>query len=457
MITAIPSLPVKTRPWAHQVECFRQALSHPGFMPALDMGTGKSLTAIALANAWEARTILVICPVAVIPVWPAQFARHSLQEYVCVTLNSGMPIKKRLEKARDALDLGRPTVLVINYESVWREPFASWALRQKWDLVIGDELHRCKAPGGKASWFMTALGKRATHRLGLTGTPCPHSPLDIYAQYRFLDPRVFGTSFARFKARYAVMGGFEGRQVVSYQNEEELHDKIYSIAYRVMKRDVLDLPPVVTEERFCELGLAETKAYKDLKTEFYTWLAEGKEVTISNALVKLLRLAQVTGGHLKTDTGAIVTLGTSKADALRDLLEDLPADEPVVVFCRFHADLDEVRRVAAEERTVAELSGRMNELALWQAGKRDLLATQIQSGSEGIDLTRAAYCIFYSVGFSLGQYMQACARVDRPGQTRPVTLIQLMAKGTIDEQVYDALAKRQEVVESILAAVGHEA
>src|SRR5207302_255726 len=81
---------------------------------------------------------------------------------------------------------------VLNYDSAWRSPFAEWALKQKWDLVVADEIHRCKAPGGKASRFLARLGKAARFRLGLSGTPMPHSPLDVYAYYRFLDPRIFG-------------------------------------------------------------------------------------------------------------------------------------------------------------------------------------------------------------------------------------------------------------------------
>jgi len=123
----------------------------------------------------------------------------------------------------------------------------------------------------------------------------------------------------------------------------------------------------------------------------------------------------------------------------------------VVVFCRFHRDLDAVNRIADEAgRRSLELSGRMDELKRWQAGEVPVLAVQIDSGGLGIDLTRARYAIYYSLGFSLGSYEQSLARVHRPGQTRPVEYIHLLAEGTVDEKVMAALSNRADVVNSVL-------
>ena len=123
----------------------------------------------------------------------------------------------------------------------------------------------------------------------------------------------------------------------------------------------------------------------------------------------------------------------------------------MVVFCRFHRDLDAVNRIADEAgRRSLELSGRMDELKRWQAGEVPVLAVQIDSGGLGIDLTRARYAIYYSLGFSLGSYEQSLARVHRPGQTRPVEYIHLLAEGTVDEKVMAALSNRADVVNSVL-------
>jgi SNF2 family DNA or RNA helicase len=146
-----------------------------------------------------------------------------------------------------------------------------------------------------------------------------------------------------------------------------------------------------------------------------------------------------------------VQLDSAKMNLLHDVLEDIDPQEAVVVFCRFHKDLEAVSRVADETgRRSLELSGRKDELKQWQAGESPVLAVQIDSGGVGVDLTRARYSIYYSLGFSLGSYEQSLARIHRPGQTRPVEYIHLLAQDTVDEQVMAALARRSDVVNSVL-------
>ncbi|MFA5378725.1 MAG: helicase-related protein, partial [Dehalococcoidia bacterium] len=112
-------------------------------------------------------------------------------------------------------------------------------------------------------------------------------------------------------------------------------------------------------------------------------------------------------------------------------------------------------KAAVEEsgRTYAELSGRGNDLQAWQEGKFDVIGVQIQAGGVGISLVRARYCVYYSMGYSLGDYEQSLARVHRPGQKQNVTYIHLVATGTVDEKVYKALQKRKQVIEDLLEGV----
>jgi len=396
--------------------------------------------------------ILVLCPKSVVSVWPGQFAMHADRISV-IPLNEGSVAEKQHianEALNGAVRCPKPTAIVINYESAWREPFAKWALKQQWDCVVLDESHRTKAPGGKASWFCKALAKRATQRLCLTGTPMPHSPLDIYAQYRFLDPSIFGTSFTLFKNRYAIPHPVFPGQVKGFKNQDELQARYQGIAFRVTKDEALDLPPVQHVEIPVTLEAKTRRVYDALEDDFWAAVESG-EVTAGNALVQLLRLQQCSGGYVRTDDGIDQELGSEKADALADILEDLPNDEPLVVFCRFRHDLDVVHAVAAAQKvTSSELSGRVNQLTDWQAGHTRVLAVQIASGGAGIDLTRSRITVFYSLGFSLGEYLQALARSHRPGQERPVTNYHLVAARTVDSKVYRALSQRQQVVESIL-------
>lgn len=273
--------------------------------------------------------------------------------------------------------------------------------------------------------------------------------MDAYAQMRFLEPAIFGTSFVRFRSRYAVMGGFEGRQVVDYVNTDEFARKFKSITFAA-SRDVLDLPEWHHVERTFTLPPRAAKVYADLRNDFIAEVESGI-VTAANALPRLLRLQQITSGFLPV-AGTVERLHSCKEELLSELLEDLEPSEAVAVFCRFKEDLAAVHRAAATAgRKSLELSGSRDELGAWQAGEATVLAVQIASGSEGIDLTRAAYAVFWSLGFSLAQYQQALTRAHRPGQTRSGVFVHLICEGSVDRKVYKALRANQDVIDSILS------
>ncbi len=150
----------------------------------------------------------------------------------------------------------------------------------------------------------------------------------------------------------------------------------------------------------CDLGSEARTIYRSLERDLIAQVSSG-EVTAANALVKLLRLQQITGGHLRTDAGVDVQVDSGKMNLLGEVLEDMDPSEAVVVFCRFHKDLDAVNQVPADAGGARlGLSGRKDDLKQWQAGDAPVLAVQIDSGGVGIDLTRARYAIYYSLGFS---------------------------------------------------------
>lgn len=451
---------LKTKPWRHQIDAFqftmeRLARGAGATLLALEMGVGKTLVALMVLAGLAARRVLISCPLRVVPVWEQQIEQHLDLPLIVVSLDdsvSSVAGKQKLaeEKLKLAEVTGRPLVIIINYDSLWRSPFADWAEAQQWDLIIADESHRLKAPGGKASLAFKRLRSRAKGRLALTGTPLPHSPLDAYAQFRFLNHSIFGPSFAAFRQKYAVMGGFQRKQVTGFQHLDELEALMKTITYRVSK-DVLDLPPETHVTYHCELSAEALRLYRDLEDDFVAEVRDGR-ITVSNAMVKLLRLQQVAGGWVKTDDGQYHRVDSAKQKLLADTLEDMGPNEPVVAFCRFHADLDAVHEAAkAAGYHSLELSGRRDELKLWQGGQAQVLAVQISAGGVGVDLTRARYSIYYSLSFSLGEYDQALSRVHRPGQTRPVEHIHLVARNTVDVKIMRALEKRAEVVSAILA------
>lgn len=446
-LTPIPL--TKNEPWEHQLRAYHFAKPLRGAMLDIAMGGGKSKITIDLIQNSTDKRVLIICPKKVVPVWPVQFERYCVVPYRILPLRDGTN-QQRLAMAKQAMattKLDTLLVIVINYDSARNDPFAAWALAQQWDRLVLDESHKIKAPGGATSRFCATLARRATSRLGLTGTPLPHSPLDAYGQFRAIDPTVFGTSFARFRSKYAIMGGYQQKQVLGYQNQDEFHRRFYSRAIRVEK-DVLDLPPEMhmrpPDIPYATLGKKARDLYMQLEDDLIAEL-DGGEVVASNVLVQLLRLHEIAGGFLsgtKVDTG--------KEELLEELLDDIDPSEPVVVFALFRKELEVIHEVAKRlGRASLELSGSRDELARWPKDG-PILVVQIQAGGVGIDLTAACYGIYYSKGFSLGDYDQSLARIHRPGQTRNTTYYHLVTERTVDQKIERALTERRELVKAIL-------
>lgn len=447
--------------WAHQVEAYHACLGRQASLLGLEMGCGKTKVALDLvANEGWGR-VLILCPKSVLGVWKREVSRHWPADRIDaeVYLLDRHTSKEKAEELKSFLSYCQASVkiVVVNYDTAWREPLAKAILGAGFTCAVLDESHRIKSPSGKASRFAQALGKVVRRRLCLTGTPMPHSPLDLYGQFRFLDPGVFGTSFARFRARYAITHSQFPSKVLKFINQDDLNAKLFSVAHVCKAADVLDLPPISQETRTTPLSSKSARVYRDLEKDLIS-LVDAGTVTVANALTKLLRLQQVTSGFVSgkgdDEETFVQELGNEKESLLADLLEDVAA--PAVVFCRFQRDLDAVKRVAEKlKRKFGELSGRRRDLTDHAEMLPDVevMAVQIQAGGVGIDLTRASYAFYYSLGYSLGEFLQSIARVHRPGQTRPVHIYHLVAEGTVDELVYKALDKRAEVVESVLQSL----
>jgi SNF2 family DNA or RNA helicase len=434
--------------WPHQQAALDFIADKPAAMLAMAMRTGKSRVAIEHLNRTRARRVLILCPKSVVNVWPQQFREYGALGMKTLPL-AGRSVAQRQAEAAEWLGHRGWGTVIINYDSVWRAPFANWAMRQHWDVLICDESHRLKAPGGMASRFVARLAQQIPMRLALTGTPMPHSPLDIYAQYRILDSSIFGTSYQRMKHRYAIYKPVQNFELlVGYQNLEELNQKFYAIAYRVGP-EVLNLPESLHMTRTCVMAPAGQRVYKELESQFYAQVEQG-EITAANAMVKGLRLQQATSGFGKlADSGEEVQVDTAKQKLLEDLLEDL--DEPVAVFCRFKHDLAAVHKVAANLcRRSLELSGSRNELAAWQSGTAPILAVQTQAGGVGIDLSLAKVAIYYSLGMSLGDHEQSQYRFLAKDQQHSMAYYYLLIENSVDCKVYNALRARKDVLEAIL-------
>jgi len=447
--------------WKHQQDAVEWAWSRAWSILHHGMGSGKTKTTLALIlrciAELAATRILVCCPKAVMPAWAKQVSLWCPHVRV-VLLDGSTKGKKQRQFANAMADLS-PVIIVINYESAWRMDELE---KQKWDVLVWDEIHRLKAPSGAASRWARRMTKKNQHarRYGLTGTLIPHSILDEWAIYASVEYplQTWPSTYTMMRAHFAVMNPHQPGMVIAYRNLPEAHAKIAATTHHIKSADVLDLPPIQFIDEPVELSPAESRLYREIEREF-CGMCEAGNVTPKNALEQLLRLGQICGGYVRFDgeaTAQQISDGhPAKAARVADMLEDSPQNEPFVFFCRFTSDIAAVRAAAnAASRTVSELSGARNELADWQAGRTTVLIAQIQSGGIGIDLTRAAYAVFYSLGYSLAEYEQAVARLHRPGQERRTVIYHLTAtangRSTVDGRVYEALRDRKEVIDAII-------
>lgn len=446
----------KTKPWNHQMEAYeklKQNLeSKKGFALFMDMGTGKSKVVIDyINNIEEKKLIVILCPKTVATVWTREFGKHSIDNFKIFNLTGiTKSAKESMIKTIDFAKQISKAVIILNYESAYREPFKSWSYKQAIDLIILDESHKVKAPNGKASKFCAKLAQKHSRKtILLTGTPLPHSPQDIYAQFRAMNPEIFGTSVTRFRNKYSNQWG-QYQSQRTWFTEGEYTEKINNNSYQVKASDALDLPEAIHENIDIIMPSKAKKLYKELEEEFIIWLDDGVEITAANALVKLLRLQQLTGGFIKSED-TLYKVHSEKIDAAVGIIESLK--EPVVIFTKFRPELDGLKAEFEKKNyRVKELSGRCNELGAGATypDECDILLVQIQAGGVGIDLTAARICIYYSIGFNRGDYEQSLARVHRPGQEKKVIYYHLEVPKSIDTYIRKNLKAKGDMVKNIL-------
>jgi superfamily II DNA or RNA helicase len=461
-VTAAASVPA----WAHQLrgrefahELWRKG--RRGVLLDMAMGTGKTRLAIELIGDLNARFALIVCPKRVVEVWRAQFAQYAAGPWEFVTLDDRAgSVRDKMAQARDryawAQEREQRLAVCINYESARLDPFAAWAQKILWHVVVADECHRLQQSSGRTSKFMARLGLNARFRIGLTGTPMPHTPLDIWGPYRFLDRNILDPTYGSFKIRHAKMGGFFNKQIVGWRDLDQLNEKFRTIAFQV-DSSVLNLPPAIDETLEADFTPAGERVYRQMERDMVAWIedmdGQGVPVTAANAMVRLQRLQQITGGSLPDELLRPAAVDDAKERLLADFLEDV-GQEPVVVFAVYKADLAAIHRAAAANALLSgEVSGSRDEFASWRRGAKDdptVLAVQMQSGSEGIDMTRSRLTVYYSHGYSLRLYLQSRARILRPPQRRPCAFYHLQIRNSIDRHILRAVLSRQDFIEGVL-------
>ena len=464
---ALP-MPIRAKPYRHQMEAFHFACGLFGILPGsrresggcallMEMGTGKSLTAVAitgaLANAGYIRRVLIVAPLSILGVWEAEFSRFADFPYFLAVL-SGTGEKKRdtlRHMAGAALQ-----VAVVNYESAWRmeKDLRLW----RPDLIIADEGHKIKTHNIAASKAMHRLGQQAGYRLLLTGTVITNKAIDVFSQFKFVNPDIFGQSFYAFRSRYFDMVGYGNHTpVLKKAMEAELTEKLHSISYRATKAECLDLPETTDVIRQVDLEPAALRIYQELVKESYAALSGG-EVTAPNILTRLLRLSQLTGGFIGNDeTAAVEQVSAAKLSALEDILDGAAAEgKKLVIIARF---LPEIRAVCKllEKRGLryacitGGVKSREEQVEQFQKEPEVMaFVGQIATAGMGITLTAASTMVFYSLDYSMSNFEQAKARIHRVGQRMPCTYLYLVARGTVDEKVLLALKDKADLARTLV-------
>jgi SNF2 family DNA or RNA helicase len=304
--------------------------------------------------------------------------------------------------------------------------------------------------------LLARLTDHVKRRVLLTGTVMPHSPLDVFGQWRFLDPYAFGyknrdgtikqATYTAFRTRFAVYGGYMGYQVLGWQNLEDMQAIMARNAVVARKADALDLPPTTDVEVPVHLDPAEAKAYSEMKQQLATLLAPGVTATVPNRLTQMLRLRQITAGHVPDDNDVLQVIGRSKVDVIKSLVEDTLAGETrIVVFAFFTQEirmLEAALRVKGTEVEVIQGGTPTQERAAIRKrfGSNDpariVLVAQVKTLSLAVnELVTANHAIFASLSQQRDDMEQAKARLDRQGQTKPVTFWYALAPGTVDEVI----------------------
>lgn len=432
----------------------------------MEQGCGKTLTAIAIASRGfqngYVRKVLIFAPASVVPVWSGTEASCGEFDQFCgvpyeVKALTG-PVKKRADEIHKWKENAHMLqVAVTNYEASWRmdEFFLHWHP----DMVICDESQRIKSPGARQTKAVVRIGASAPFRLILTGTPVGQGPLDFFSQYKFLNPEIFGSSYLAFRNRYATMGGFEGRQVIAYQNLEELTKKAHSVAFRITKEEALDLPEFVDQSLFCELESTAMSTYKQMAKEQVAELTETKKIIATNVLSKMLRLSQITGGYYRDENEHLHQVSTAKINLLKETLGDLlDAGKKVVVFARFLPEIAAIEQYLADSEIdhgcitgAVPIPERGKIVEKFQTDPNcRVFVAQSQTAGLGITLTAADTCIFYSLDYSYITYDQCRSRIHRIGQKNTCTYIHLLARGTIDEKVLGILRGKKSLADMVV-------
>lgn len=441
--------------YSHQQAAVDKLISSRVGALFMEMGTGKTRTAIELVCRRQARIrrVVWVCPVSLKPTICHEILKHT----DCAPADV-----YPFDDKTTAHNLPSAFWYIVGLESISgsdRVTLAAMHLMDADTFVIVDESSYIKTHNAVRTRRLTAMAECARYRLILTGTPLSQGVVDLYAQMRFLSDKILGyRSFYSFAHNHLEYSETYPGMIVRTHNVAHLAAKIQPYVYQVTKEECLDLPRKVFETRYFELTNAQNEAYMQAKWEILYGEDAPEELTSYMIFRLFTALQQIVCGYWnrRNQDGEMerIEFPDNRTRLLLDVLRDIPDREPVVIWSKYHYSIRQI--VAALSETygpdqVAQFHGLLNEtqreaeLTRWRAGARFLVATQA-TGGHGLTLTEAAYAVFHSNDFKYSTRLQAEDRFHRIGTTRKVTYIDLCAADSIDERILRALSDKADVV-----------
>ena len=465
----------KTKPYGHQLDALEASWNKEVFAYFMEMGTGKSKVlldnAAILYDKGEINALLLIAPKGVYKNWydsekPTHLPDHVDKKIVLwKTSDKSIKQKKILNTLFESgSDL---RILIMNVESFSSGDGADFAYKflsaHPKSMIAIDEATTIKTPTSNRTRKIVALRNMCKYRRILTGSPVTKSPLDLYSQCQFLDPWLLGhESYTTFKARYAETRKIQvnGRQVeiiTGYRHLQELSDKVVGFSKRILKEDCLDLPEKTYVKHYVELTDEQRKLYKQMKKEAIAFL-NGKMQSSATVMTQLMRLHQITCGHFTADDNTIQDLPSSRLSELMNILENV--EGKTIIWSHYTHDvrriIEEIKKVYGDDSVVdyygqTDTDSRSKNIKKFQTDdKCRFFVGTTHTGGYGITLTAGSNMIYFSNGYDLEKRQQSEARIDRIGQTRKMTYIDIMAQDTIDERIVKALRKKVNIANAIM-------
>lgn len=431
--------------------------SHPASAILLDCGCGKTvitLTAISelLWNRFEARKVLVICPIRVAQVWQEEAAKWEHLRGLKVVLAIGSAEDRRKALAQDA------DIYVINRENVpWLVDNIAWS----WDMLVVDELSSFKNHKAKRFRALMRVRPKVSRIVGLTGTPTGNGLMDLWAEYRLLD---LGARLGRFiggyREEYFRPDKTNGYIVYSYKPltgaEERIYQRIADITVSIRCADVLKMPELLSSPYEVKMSDDEMNIYRKLKNDLVLDLKDG-EITAGNAAALSGKLAQLANGAIYNDDGTAIEIHSRKLDALEDIVE-AQCGKPFLLAYWFRHDLDRIERKLRSLGVGFAKIDTPESITAWNAKKIPVGLIHPASAGHGLNLQRGSNTlVWFGLTWSLELYIQTNARLWRQGQESETVIIRhIVTKGTIDERIMKSLVRKEMTQDSLLEAVKQE-